>query len=191
MRRVLILAIAAIAAMAAMATTAQAGVVNGTTGAPCPAVSLSGNSVSGGCLVEDMDGTWELEADGVRYAICPLSFDFRSAYGGQMYAINQTGGSCSGFQRVPCTDNTTGEKIPWPGSAIWVPGVGAKEKIDMCFEQPTNPSYHSWEEVTFTPQWAGDDYLDGFNQYGLSENGFIDFANFANTGSRTEVKTDI
>lgn len=183
MRRALMLTAAALAATAMSATAAQAsGVVDGTTGTPCPAVSLSGNTVTGGCLVEDVAGEWTLMAGPTPVATCPLTFDFRVAGGGGLYVVNQDGGICSGFQRRPCLDDVTGETIPWRGIPVSIPGVGLKEKINMCFELVSGGP-GSWENVTYTVDWDANDYFDGFTQYGSSQTAAIANAAFSNPNS--------
>ena len=170
---------AIIAATAALAPSATASIYDSETGGLCPNVSLSGNTVSGGCLVDDVDGTWVMMNPHYNPPVvdagCTLSFDFRvDGVGTTLYAVNQSN-SCGTIGRVACTDNTTGQKIPWPGTVGWV-GV-LVERIDMCFENPNNPSLHNWEEVDLLPDWEWGEFT-GFDQYGDSENGYIANANF-------------
>jgi hypothetical protein len=177
-RKTILLAAATVAAMAAMATTANAAeIYDVQSQITCPAVSLSGNTVTGGCLVEGMDGEWNMmnpyNSPPTTVTGCMLNFDIRiGGSGTTLYAINQNN-SCYGFNRVACTDNVTGEKIPWPGVVTWVPGVGVGQKVDICLESPNNPSSHNWEEVTLLPAWDWADRLVGFDQHGSSEYGSI------------------
>jgi hypothetical protein len=73
---------------------------------------------------------------------------------------------------------------------VFIPGVGLKEKIDVCLETISGTG-DQWEEITFTANWDTDDYFDGLTQYGTSENGLLAYANFTNPGTTTEIKTDL
>lgn len=179
MRKTLMLAAATVAAMAAMTATANASfsIHSAFSGNPCPAVSLSGNTASGGCLVENMDGGWTMmhPATGQILTGCQLNFDFRINSTATLYAINQDN-SCAGLNRQACTDNTTGEQIPWPGFVTWEGGQ-LVEKIDMCFENPSTGS-DTWERVTWLADWGADSHFVGFDQLGSSQNGYIANADF-------------
>jgi hypothetical protein len=175
-RKAIILAAATIASMAAMTTTANAATVyHVATGEPCPAVSASGNTISGGCLVEDLDGAWAMQnptSPPITVTSCTLNLDIRvDSTGTVLYGVNQTN-NCGVIDRVACTDNTTSEKLPWPTTVGWS-GTDLVYQMDMCLENPTNPSYHTWEQVPLTPKEGPFDTFLGFEQNGNSQNGFV------------------
>jgi len=146
----------------------------------CEELYVEGNSVSGGCLVENMMGEWEFWSPFSYIGSCEVFFDFRVDAGGKLYAVNQDGFGCSSFPREPCTDASGKETYPWPGKVVWVPGVGVKESINMCFQSPTSPGGGSWDEATFTAVWDESDYFTDFIQYGKSKRGLIASAEFHN-----------
>jgi hypothetical protein len=172
-RRITTLAITLVAAMAAMATTAQAAVY-GPDGNPCPQVQVSGSTITGGCHIENLEGSWKLLANGGTSVVteCPLTFDLRVSTNGvvpTIYAVNQVGGTCSAFQRQPCTNPATGATIPW---TLQVSNVGLPYgpyyiTLNMCFELTGNPGNNGQiERVAFNVSQDNDGYLTGLTSYG-------------------------
>lgn len=182
MRKTILLATAAAAALAMTAFAAPAGaaVYDADTGVPCEELWVEGNSVAGGCLVQNMEGEWTLMHYGYEVTTCDLSFDFQVDEDGRLYAVDQDSSGCSGFQRVPCYQEGSGESLIWPGEPVWVPGVGLKHQIEMCFTHPSQPE-GGWETVLFDVSWDEDDYLTGLTQYGSSSPwGFVGESFFDN-----------
>ncbi len=111
-----------IAVAASMLTTASAAgdpieVTDEATSTHCPAVSLSGHAVSGGCVVNVASNNVNLIVDtGPRDVAlagpCSLSFNLRIDESGEGYATNQAFGlQHCGYQ--PC-DETNHTNEPWP-----------------------------------------------------------------------------
>jgi hypothetical protein len=167
-RRITTLAVALVAAVAMTTTTAQASVFDAD-GDPCPQVQVSGNTVTGGCLVENYEGTWEVNPGGYTVTECPLTFDLRVStdafyydFQTKVYAVNFLSGVCTGIQRRPCTDPATGATIPWSGAASFGAPFFLENHgiaLNMCVESPGNPGYGATERVSFNAQQDNDGYL--------------------------------
>lgn len=195
MRKAIILAAATIASMAAMTTTANAATVYSVaTGEPCPAVSASGNTISGGCLVEDLDGYWHhvnpYYSPPFSVAWCHLNFDIRvDSTGTVLYGVNQASNCGVNFPRVACMDDSTTEKLPWPSTVGWS-GTDLVYQMDMCFESPNNPANHHWETVPLTPKEGPFDSFLGFEQNGSAQPGFVADGDFDQLDEPSRVATE-
>jgi hypothetical protein len=125
-RKMLLLALTAMAAMAMAASTASAQTVeitNEATGTHCGAVTLTGHTVSGGCLLHAASTSdVVLEAFGSVSSVCANEFTGRTHEDGGGYLFNQTltGPDCD---TAPCTE-AGGVKRPWPAT-ISEEGPGA------------------------------------------------------------------
>lgn len=165
----LVAAITTLAVITVGASSAQAFVVrsgNAASGVPvgtvCPAVQISGNTVTGGCLIQAMQGPWLLAQGSDIFTSCTAFFSFRiDGSATVVYAINQTA-SCAGLPRRECRDDSTGQKIPWPNP-----------QMSMCIEHgdggPDNWATISWsftlgasgqlikmtQVAPTSPNWAG------------------------------------
>lgn len=86
----------------------------GPTGQPCPPLVVSGNDVSGGCLVEDMTGWMTLVGAGY----CPVTFDIRIEADTDFYAVDPVA-NCNypWTSRQACTDDANPTEVrPWLGT---------------------------------------------------------------------------
>jgi hypothetical protein len=183
MRKTLLATAIATVALMAGASAAQAIVVrDADSGTVCSATQLSGNTVTGGCLIEDMSGTWQVAAYyGGQYHItnnCTGSFDIRIDGFGNFYATDQAL-HCTGWsQHQACKDSVTGETIPWASG-----GQGANKQMPICYQ---------WGTMSGSNYLAGWAYAFGPNgelrsmSQTVNINGVAN-ASFANTGADDEV----
>jgi hypothetical protein len=140
-RKVLLLAVMALAAMAFAASTASAQSLELTdeaTGAHCPAVTLNGTDVDGGCLTHaTSESAIELRKHvfGIESHItsCNNEFAGRVSEDAQGYIFEQvlSGAGCA---RQAC--KPTGEGTPWAASGAENTGTGAQGFLttDFCVE---------------------------------------------------------
>lgn len=121
MRKLLMLAVTALAALAfagVSASTASAAFMIYDSDAydtPCPQVSVSGNQVSGGCLIEDFEGTFTLHNfDGSVMGHYESTFDLVVDADGDGFAINPSVDPADQFSpsREAC-DEVDGTVRPW------------------------------------------------------------------------------
>jgi hypothetical protein len=140
LRKLVLLAMAASAAMAFAASSASAQnleLVNEATGVHCPAVTLSGSDVNGGCLAHaTSEGTIELRKHvfGIESHITGCNNEFAGRFNedanGYIFEQVLTGASCS---RQACKDGG-GEGTPWAASAIEIPILRATMTTNFCVE---------------------------------------------------------
>lgn len=132
MRKLSLAIVCSMALVAIGAGSAQAAyeVRDYSTGEPCPELQVSGNTVTGGCLVEQISGPWEVWAGGWPVESCSSAFGIRIDAVGNFYGVN-TSASCSQLWRKACQEEATGEQILWPGalSGPWGPPA-----MGMCVE---------------------------------------------------------
>jgi len=173
---------AVIAAMAFGASTASALEIvarDGITEQLCPAVQISGNTVTGGCLVEDMEGSYNIQTENWFYSTCgDSSMDLRIGPDARAVAVNQQV-NCVPLGRQACRDDSTGEVKPWT-TGTW------RTTLNWCLEQVSNGSDQVYPvnfQYTFSSPSGG--YLYSITQTS-TPNG-IGGAHFTNTGSTFEV----
>lgn len=143
MRKMLLTTAAiALASMIAGASAAQAAVVrDGTTGQVCPAVTLSGNTVTGGCLIQHVEGMLGLfDAQGNGFDSCSTSLNLRMDGSGLAYAVNQY--VICNWPITQCKDSITGQTIPW---------LAQNHSMPICL-QAESGGPHSWTPVTWASQ---------------------------------------
>lgn len=161
LRVTLLLAIASTAiAMTASAASAQTlEVTNEATGTHCPAVTISGTDVDGGCLTHiTSEGNvvlrkhvFGIESD--IYDNCTQEHSIRINEDGNGYYLEQqlfSGGGGGGCSVVACFDGAQGEKRPWPANAFEGTPDGIVEgteyiTIAPCFEPPNGGAESSCE----------------------------------------------
>jgi hypothetical protein len=162
MRRLILLAITLTALMAATTTTAHAQdvlAIDSATQDTCDdaygELVIDGNDVSGGCLVEDFTGTYQLAAPEIGvFTSCNTSFDLRiGLYGNYaIYDQSTSYSSCGGSPRQVCHDGTTpyseGEPLVWTGQ-LALDGGQIVAEGEICTQNPNNPGYYVWMDVTF------------------------------------------
>ena len=135
MRKLAITSAAIIVAIALTTATASAAVIvrKASTFSQCPPVSVSGNTVSGGCLITNVTGpvtiNWAYTPQQ-----CQARFDIRIDYGGSFYASDPSIHSCSGSgypaMYKEC-ENSAGVGNPWPGSMTGT-ASGITATMTMC-----------------------------------------------------------
>lgn len=154
-------------------TSAQALVArDGNTGQVCPEVEVDINEVYGGCLVEGMDGTWDLETSTTLYSTCTGSWDLRVDGTADYWAVNQDL-SCGIFQRDACHDAGSA-LIPWPATHPSMP---------VCIENSTGTDH--WVSTSWAFTFGPNGEVLEQNQINTPE-GFRD-GSFDNTGATNEV----
>jgi hypothetical protein len=180
-RRITTLAITLVAAMAAMTTTAQAGetmIVDADSGSACNP-----------CLIENLEGGWDLVSGGSVLTHCDLSFDVVVQATGAASAVNQQSGICSGIQRTPCK-NASGNTIQWNGQvfSIWpYPGQDYIAYFDLCFAPVSNPTQGTTQRVYFDVVLDANGNPTAIDK---GQAGYIDNADFTNVdhGEGNEVE---
>jgi hypothetical protein len=139
----------------------------------CPAVSSVDGEVSGGCVIEDFEGSIELYANvpnPVTIGDYAVTFDLVVDGAGNGYAVDPTFGSMSGAPVRKACDETDGSPLPWPVQSS-MPSVGEYE-MDITFgvtlgtAQPGGPC--SQQQITVDAEfYPSDTELD---QVGASAN---------------------
>jgi hypothetical protein len=148
-------------------------------GEPCPELVVEGNDVSGGCLIEDMDGSFSINSFGVPVLSYGASFDIRIDAVGKMYAVNQEMENWGGYPRRPC--ESKGEVLPWGGAAV-------PTTLELCIENPNNPGAYGKQVVPF---YVGGNmgtygYFYDMTQTDSPQNGIAN-AFFDNEGDNLEI----
>ncbi len=158
-RTIALLAMSAIAglAFAANASAQDFEITNEANGLHCPAVTLSGTTVSGGCVVEaHSEGTVELAGHqfGIELHVddCLNEFTARLNEDGSGYLTNQVL-SGEGCTTTPCLEG--GNVAPWPGTGIEASGqkllriqfcvVNAGTTRNCEFDVPFTANGHAYE----------------------------------------------
>jgi hypothetical protein len=176
MRKLFPTAVITVLAFAIAGTSVAQAVVarDGTTGQVCSAVVLSGNTVTGGCLIENIDGTF-LVAEGSQVTTsCYGSYDIRvNGDASVYYAVNQWF-DC-GYNINPCTDDITGETIPWPGQGASMPFCG----------QAGLWGPDDWAPITWAAVFGPDG--EPLERYQTSTAQGVGGAHFYNSGATNEV----
>jgi hypothetical protein len=171
--------------MAFGASTAQAVVVRDgihPLHAVCPNVQASGSTVTGGCLVEDMAGTFDLVAGGYTFATdCYTTFDMRVEGDSDYWAVDNTT-SCTMNStpngRQECRDSS-GAARPWPSG----PTSGT---MNICLEYlPTGSE--AWYDVNFAYTLGYSGQLEMMTQRNPITN-WITGAQFVNQGTSEEIR---
>jgi len=127
MRKLMMLAASAFAALAfagVWVTTAAASEPFGVYTAdwemdPCPEVSLDDGEVSGGCLTEGFEGSFDLGVFVPQWYLMGVygsTFDLALDASGAGYAVDPTVATSAGPGRVAC-DEGDGTVLPWPVEA--------------------------------------------------------------------------
>jgi hypothetical protein len=159
-RRFILLIGAGLAMLAFSAPVAQADVslqvLSDETGMPCEEVVVTGQKVTGGCLVKGFSGQFTVyyknsEGKVSIFETFHPKFDIRVNEEGKFYAINQSIWS-SGWTRIPCRNKASGEAIPWAGQIRIIPDLefgNHKYEADFSLCATTDGSY-SGETVTMT-----------------------------------------
>jgi hypothetical protein len=141
--KILLVSVAALAAMAMAASTASGQsleITNEANGTHCPAVSISGTDVDGGCLahwVWESEAHWFKHVFGIESQIteCLGENHARVSEDGLGYVTEMTmtdppGKTCT---RQPCK-NGSGEMIPWAASFAEAGGATETGTITTCIE---------------------------------------------------------
>jgi hypothetical protein len=184
MRNTLIATIAALAAMACTASAAQAlTVYSGVNGFECPAVSASGATVTGGCPVEDMQGTFDLYSNGSPFASGTADFDLRVGPDAHFYAVDQIV-STTPYARVAC-DDASGARLPWPRVTSPIPGTQA---VAVCLRAAASGPGSPGTTVTVPFTLAFNQYTNLISMTQADTPSFgLRNAFFENTGSTAEI----
>jgi hypothetical protein len=151
LRRSIALLFSIMAIMAAMSANALADpgveVLDYPSGEPCPAVTVEGNSVKGGCLLSNWQGTMTLMASSsVVFDSCWGTFGARVDSAGQLYAVDQEM-RCN-WPRKACEDELTGKVLPGAGQLHALGNGEFSADLAMCIEQSSG-SFHYWLTVPF------------------------------------------
>lgn len=146
MRKLLLVSMtAAIAVMAVSASAAQAFVVRDqATYAPCSNVTMTGSSVTGGCLVENMYGTLNIAYGQTTHYSCYASFDMHIQANGHHWIVNQYV-NCNWSDSVQACEDANGELKPW------VTGPDPS-KSPICLAPSDNPT----QETSAPIDWGFD-----------------------------------
>lgn len=138
-RKAVLLAVAtaAVMALAAPAASAQVEITRESTGAHCAAVTLTGHTVGGGCLLRAVSENENiaLELNGSTVSLCRNTFESRVDENGSgyLYAQQLTGFFCF---VDPC-EEAGGAVSPWPVQTD-EPAPGTEHLIaDFCVDGPT------------------------------------------------------
>ena len=136
MRKLVPVIVAAMVVMGVSAASAQAAVEvrDGDTEQLCPDVEIDVRTVTGGCLVEGLEGPWEVWAGNMLIDVCSSEFDMRVDGEGNFYAVN-TFASCGALARKACVDEGSSERVPWLGRLWGTPAMG------MCIELSSGGSH--------------------------------------------------
>lgn len=148
----------------------------------CTELTLSGTEVTGGCLIEDMEGEFTILTAGTIFNHFNATFDMRIDSAGNFYAVDQFVWVNSGFSRQQCDDPISHDPIPWEGSAI------GGMHMTMCLEafsgQGGGTQLVNFKN-SFEAYGNGHIFL-GMNQKESPSSG-IAWAEFDNGGSNNEI----
>jgi hypothetical protein len=158
MRKLLMLTAMAFAAMAVVSTAAASArtieVRDHATGQLCPPVVLSGTTVTGGCLIEDVIGNFSMYAPPSTFiATYGSSFDLRIGGNGGGFAVNPYVIRVAGppaAERDVCR-NASGVALPWMVAVgDFLADAGATDaSIRTCTAPPANPAANHLVEADF------------------------------------------
>jgi hypothetical protein len=135
----------------ATAAHAQVEVLDENGNAHCPAVELTGHTITGGCHVE-YQSTDHIRHVGYLFApvivsICDIHFDARIGEDGFGYVTSATfsaepEGTSPSCTREPCRE-TTGEFIPW---SLGIEEAAGSERMELgfCVQVIGNPAASAW-----------------------------------------------
>jgi len=152
--------VAAVLAMTAASASAQGlNITQEPGGAPCPAVSQVGHTISGGCVVHAVSvGTITLRAHVFGFesvdSVCTNEFTARlnAAGSGFLTAQNLAGAGCT---RRPCAEEATGTRLPWAGTGRET-GPGTEGiTVNFCLWGLTNETATNCEVTVPFSETAG------------------------------------
>jgi hypothetical protein len=137
MRKLTMLAVSALAALAFAGLTATTATASDPftlythEAEPCPAVSLNDGEVTGGCLTEDFDGSFDLGAFIPNWYLIgryDSTFDLVVDANGTGYAANPTVEVTTPSLAREACDEPDGTVLPWPVQAR---AVGSQFELDI------------------------------------------------------------
>lgn len=167
----------ALASMMGGATAANAAVArDGTTGQVCPAVTVSGDTATGGCLISSIGGTFTLQSSPTAspFDSCSALYNVRMNGSAVGYAVGQSV-TCN-YPLTECRNEATGQ------DRIWVIQGG---QMSICLQ--TSSGVDVWYPAqTYQTAFGPQGQILGFWQTNPA-NG-ISNASFTNGGSTNEVR---
>jgi hypothetical protein len=178
MRKLFLLMIAVMATMAVGVSTASADgwtVYDPISGEPCNALTVNGNNIGGGCLVEDFAGDFRVTVPSpYQNHWFTSTFDMRVDSAGAFYAVDQTTwATYGGTTLTHCRDAVSGAPTPWPGQIDEVGGGEFQADIEMCVAGNDGYGPRTTQVITVDVTESG---VDTTSLVQPGANGFIQYA---------------